>query len=289
MDILQNKVSSYTLMFSKDDLIIGSLPSIFDHRLAKIRSDMPTKDFPDVDIYDHYMEQAKLYLNSSKRNKLIGLEQLPYVDAIIGCTHFIDNLLLKYNISGLQIFEHDYTYYKRLDPQISYAKVGHLIPGKPILIAAPFPGYLDLHPQWNEILEESLNKNIDIHIDGCWLGSANQIEIDLSHTAVKSIGLSFSKSLGFHWNRIGLRFSKIKDDTDSISIHNRFHMIPEYLMRNALIAMQELSIDYLWDTYETVYADICRELYLRPSKIIYAAQSIDRKNLYGLKKLIEQG
>ena len=276
-------------MFSKENLITDSLPPIFDHRLSKLKADISVKTISISDLYEHFIYQAKCYFNSSKRNKLIGLEQLPYVDAIIGCTHFIDNLLLKYSISGLQIFEHDYTYYKRLDPQIKYAKVGQLIPEKPVLIAAPFPGYLDLHPQWNEILEESLNKKIDIHIDGCWLGSANEIEIDLSHPAVKSIGLSFSKSLGFHWNRIGLRFSKINDDTDSISIHNRFHMVPEYLMRNAIIAMQELPIDYLWNTYETVYADICKKLYLRPSKIIYAAHSIDRKHLYGLKKLIEQG
>lgn len=276
-------------MYSKENLITDSLPPIFDHRLVKLKEDISVNTFAVSNLHEHYISQAKFYFSSSKRNKLIGLEQLSNIDAIVGCTHFIDNLLLKFSISGLQIFEHDYTYYKRLDPQISYAKVGQLIPGKPILIAAPFPGYLDLHPQWNEILEESLNKSIDIHIDGCWLGAANQIEIDLTHPAIKSIGLSFSKSLGFHWNRIGLRFSKIKDDTDSVSIHNRFHMIPEYLMRNAIIAMQELPIDYLWDTYETTYRDICRKLYLRPSKIIYAAHSIDRKNLYGLKKLIEQG
>jgi hypothetical protein len=276
-------------MFSKNDLITGSLPPIFDHRLAKLKSDMLIKNIADIDVYEYYINQAKLYFNSSNRNKLIGLDQLSYVDAIVGCTHFIDNLLLKYNISGLQIFEHDYTYYKRLDPQINYARLGQLIPEKPILIAAPFPGYLDLHPQWNEILEESLSKNIDIHIDGCWLGAANQIEIDFTHPSIKSIGLSFSKSLGFHWNRIGLRFSKIKDETDSISIHNQFHMIPEYLMRNALVAMQELPIDYLWNTYQPIYTDICRKLYLRPSKIIYAAHSMDRKTLYGLKKLIEQG
>ena len=91
-----------------------------------------------------------------------------------------------------------------------------------------------------------------------------------------------------HWNRIGLRFNKVNDETDSISIHNRFGMIPEYLMRNALTAMQELPIDYLWNTYEDTYTEICKELYLRPSKIIYAAHSIDRKYLYGLKHLIEQ-
>lgn len=276
-------------MYSKDNLIVDSLPPIFNPRMAKLKSDMSSKNISEINVYDQYIRQSQSYFNSSQRNKLIGLDGLAYVDAIIGCTHFIDNLLLKYSISGLQLFEHDYTYYKRLDPQISYAKLGQLIPGKPILIAAPFPGYLDLHPQWNEILEESLNKNIDIHIDGCWLGAANQIEIDLTHPAIKSIGLSFSKSLGMHWNRIGLRFSKIKDETDSISIHNRFNMIPEYLMRNALIAMQELPIDYLWDTYEKIYGNICKELYLRPSKIIYAAHSLDRKSLYGLKKLIEQG
>lgn len=275
-------------MYSKQNLIIDSLPPIHDQKLMDLKSHVQNRVPVIADVYSMFISQSKKYFASSQRNRIIGLEKLEHVDAIVGCTHFIDNLIQKYSMSGLQIFEHDYKYYQRLNPNIKYATVGNLDPLKPVLIAAPFPGYLDLHIHWNQILEECLTKNIDIHIDGCWMGAATDIEIDLTHPAIKSVGFSLSKSLGMHWNRVGLRFSKIQDPTDSISIQNKFGMIPECVMYNALVAMQEMNIDYLWNTYESKHLDICKQLYLRPSKIIYAAHSIDRKKLYGLKKLIEQ-
>ncbi len=276
-------------MYSKNDLITDGLPPIFDHKLVDLKSRVLASKLQVDHVHSQFISQAKLFFASSKRNILVGLEQFEHVDATIGCTHFIDNLIQKHSLSGLQIFEHDYKYYQRLNPNIKYATVGSLEPSKPVLIAAPFPGYLDLHIHWNQILDECLIKNIDIHIDACWMGAANNVAIDLTHPAIKSIGFSLSKSLGMHWNRVGLRFSKIQDPGDSISIQNKFNMIPECVMYNALIAMKELDIDYLWNTYESKHLDICKQLYLRPSKIIYAAHSIDRKKLYGLKKLIEQG
>ena len=276
-------------MYSKNDLLTDSLPPIFDHKLVDLKSHVLASKLQVDHVHSQFISQAKKFFASSKRNTLVGLEQFEHVDATIGCTHFIDNLIQKHSLSGLQIFEHDYKYYQRLDPNIRYATVGSLEPSKPVLIAAPFPGYLDLHIHWNQILDECLIKDIDIHIDACWMGAATDITIDLTHTAIKSIGFSLSKSLGMHWNRVGLRFSKLHDPNDSIYIHNRFQMIPESIMHNALIAMQEMEIDYLWNTYQNKYLAICKQLYLRPSKIIYAAHSIDRKTLYGLKKLIEQG
>lgn len=274
-------------MYSKNDLITDSLPPLHDDKLCALKDHIQSNQTKMSEVYSTFIDQSKKYFASSKRNQLFGLDELVYVDAIVGCTHFIDNLIQTHSLPGLQIFEHDYKYYQRLNPDISFATVGNLDPSKPVLIAAPFPGYLDLHPQWAQILQECLTKNIDIHIDGCWLGAATNIDIDLSHPAIKSISFSLSKSLGMYWNRIGVRFSKV-NYTDGISIQNKFNMIPECLMHNAVIAMQELDIDYLWNTYEAKHMDICRQLYLRPSKIIYAAHSIDRKKLYGLKKLIEQ-
>lgn len=275
-------------MYSKNDLITDSLPPIYDDKLSNLKVIIQNTPSLSADVYSTFVNQAKNYFISSKRNKLHNLNQFVFIDATIGCTHFIDNLIQKHSLSGLQIFKHDYKYYQRLDPNIKFAVVGNLTPRKPILIAAPFPGYLDLHPQWKQILDECSEKEIDIHIDACWMGAATDIEIDFSHTAIKSVGFSLSKSLGMYWNRIGLRFSKTFDPTDSITIHNKFNMIPECLMQGAIVAMTQLDIDYLWDTYGPKHIDICRQLYLRPSKIIYAAHSIDRRKLYGLKKLIEQ-
>jgi hypothetical protein len=233
-----------------------------------------------------FIQLTKKYFQSSSYNKLLHLDQFLYEDVTMGCQHFIDNLILQHGINNIQILEHDYKYYSRLNPNISYATVGNLTSCKPLLIAAPFPGALDLHRQWHCIIDECNQKNIEVHIDAAWLSSAKDICIDLSHTCIKSICISLSKGLGLDWNRVGVRWSREYNKSDSISILNQFQMIPELLVRTGILALKTVPVDYLWTKYYDEYHNICKSLYLRPTNIIHAAMSIDRKTFYGLKNCL---
>jgi hypothetical protein len=272
-------------MYSKDLLITPEMPPIIDDRFLQFKSDIITgvKRNQSSDPYNEFVLQAQAFFISSKRNHLSAIDKFKNVSIIMGCHHFIDNLLIKHGITGLQIFEHDYKYYQRLCPSIKFSQPGKLEPKKPILMAAPMPGYLNLHPQWNDILTECKEKQIPIHLDGCWLGAATDMQIDLSHESIHSIALSLSKGLGMEWNRIGLRWSNQYDASDGIDILNKFSMIPEAIVRNGLMAINEFDIDYLWDTYGDKHKSICQALFLRPSKIIHAASSVDRSKLFGLR------
>lgn len=271
-------------MWSKEQLITDRLPPVFDKKLQQLQHQIINGQLSDTaaDPYTRFRTAAAKFFTSSQRYQLQGIEQFVHHDIIMGCNHFIDNLIMQHGVSGLQIFEHDYKYYQRLCPGITFAQVNKLIPGKPVLIAAPIPGYLDLHPQWAEIVAECENKNIPMHLDASWLGAATDIVLDLESPAIRSVCMSLSKGLGMHWNRVGLRWSRDQDPTDSISIYNRFDMIPESLVRNGMVAMSQVEPDYLWNTYGDRHREICRALKLRPSKIIHAARSLDRTQLYGL-------
>jgi hypothetical protein len=260
-------------------LITGSIPPILDSAQIEF---LETHDVSAGDL-EEFISEATKFFASSRRNQILGLDTLPVREAIMGCNHFIDNLIMQHGLGGLNILEHDYRYYSRLDPQIKYARVGELVAERPLLIAAPVPGYLDLHPQWQTILSECREKMIPVHIDGCWMGSAQGITLDLSDPVIKSVAFSLSKGLGLSWNRVGLRYSREQVATDSITIYNQHNMIPNVLMSVGIQAMQQFNYDYLWDTYGDRYHQICRELKLRPGKIIQAAQSIDRKTIFGLK------
>ena len=271
-------------MWSKQQLILDRLPPVFDARLQQLQQDIISGKALDVDPdpYTRFRCDAMSYFTASRRYQLQGIDQFGYQDIIIGCNHFIDNLVMKHGVEGLQIFEHDYKYYQRMCPGISFARVGKLVLGKPVLIAAPIPGYLDLHPQWSEIVKECEIKNIPMHLDASWMGAATDIDLDLRSRAIRSVCMSLSKGQGMHWNRVGLRWSRDHDETDSISIYNQFRMIPECLVRNGIVAMSQVEPDYLWNTYGDQHRAICRVLKLRPSKIIHAARSLDRTQLYGL-------
>jgi hypothetical protein len=271
-------------MWSKQQLITDRLPPIFDEKLQQLQHQIINGQLSDTasDPYTRFRTAAADFFISSQRYQLQGIEQFAHHDTVMGCNHFIDNLIMQHGVSGLQIFEHDYKYYQRLCPGITFAQVNKLIPNKPVLIAAPIPGYLDLHPQWTEIVAECEDKSIPMHLDASWLGAATDIVLDLTSPAIRSVCMSLSKGLGMHWNRVGLRWSRDHDATDSISIYNQFDMIPESLVRNGIVAMSQVEPDYLWNTYGDRHREICRTLKLRPSKIIHAARSLDRTQLYGL-------
>lgn len=238
------------------------------------------------DAYSVFVDLFDQYLHASDLNTVHGLDAYRHRDIIHGCNHFIDNILQHHSIDGVQIFEHDYRYYRRLGRTRPWAKPGSLIPGEPVLIAAPFPGALDLHWHWAAIIQECEIKNIDVHVDAAWLGSACDIDLDLSSPAIASVAFSLSKGLGLAWNRVGVRYSRQRRDSDSITIFNQHGMLSEAAVRIGIAAMQQIPVDYLWYTYDQCYQDLCRELLLRPTKIIHAAMSIDRSTLYSVADVL---
>lgn len=275
-------------MLSKFNLPTDRLEPLFPPLFASFRQEITQGKllYQEADVHTQFLEQFHKYLVSSTVNRIHGLDLFGQRCVIHGCNHFIDNLLQRHGVNGLQIFEHDYRYYNRLSPGRAWAQVGALKPGVPVLIAAPFPGALDMHWQWQDIVAECEHKLIPIHIDAAWLGSARDIDLDLSSPVIQSVAFSLSKGLGLAWNRIGVRYHRYHDPCDSITIFNQHNMINEMCMRVGIAAMRQIPVDYLWTQFGDRYYQLCRELRLRPTKIIHAAMSLDRRTLYGMAEIL---
>lgn len=244
--------------------------------------------FDPVQAHKDWIRDAPAWFRSTTLNSISGLHAFPHVEACMGVNHFIDNLLLKHGIDGIQVLEYDYTYYWRLKPDLVPAQPGSLEPGKPLLISMPFAGYYDVHPNMHSILDECAAKDIPVHVDSAWLTASRDIVFDYNHPAIQTVAMSLSKGMNLWWNRIGIRWSKQLDPADSMTVFNQFHMIPAALMHVGLHHIQRVQPDHLWKLYEHRYNEICRTLYLRPTRFVHVAQSMDRTKLYGLKHLLEQ-
>jgi len=241
--------------------------------LNEVQSQCRMGNLDPIQIQEDWLQHAPVWFTSSTLNSIQGLDSFPHVEACMGVNHFIDNLLLKHGIDHVQVLEFDYTYYWRLRPNLVPCTLGNLDAAKPLLISMPFAGLFDVHPCMPDILDECADKNIPVHVDSAWLSAARDIYFDYDHPAK---------------NRIGIRWSRQLDATDSISIYNQFHMVPAGLMQVGLHYIHRVPPDHLWKLYEQRYNEICRALYLRPTKYVHVAQSMDRSKLYGLKKLLEQ-
>jgi hypothetical protein len=218
-------------------------------------------------VYVDLKQEMTAWLFSSKLNKLSGFDNFNRIDIINGCTQFIDNIYMK---GPVQTLKGDYRYHTRLNPDIAFSVPGYLREKLPLIIAMPFPSTGSIHSSMKGILDEAQDKYISVHVDGAWLTCCHGIDFDVSHPAIRSVGISLSKGLGLGWNRIGLRWTK-EESADAVSIMNDFHMNLRAPAMIGLHFIRNLPIDYLWNTYGDFYHKICKDFDLAPTNSIYLA------------------
>lgn len=218
-------------------------------------------------VYINFKTEAEDWILKSKLNHLTGFEDFSRKDICIGCTQFIDTIYMK---GPVQTIEHDYKYHERLG--IAHiSQPSNLIKNIPLILAMPFPSIGAIHPNMESILNECLEKSIDVHIDGAWVTCCRDISFNFSHPAIKSFAISLSKGLGLGWNRIGVRWSK-EANPDAITIMNDFHMNNRALAMIGLHYLRNLPPDYLWNAHEDHYYKVCKDFNLEPTNSIYLAK-----------------
>jgi len=276
-------------MFNKGLLTPNSLAMLSDDKLDTVRRNIMDGQCVWKSLqrkpHDEFKENFDYYVKNNKGFTLSHIDQFPHKEIIVGCHHYLDGLMIKYGRENLQVLEHDYTYYKRLDPDRNFSTVGNLQPNGALVIATPFPGYLGVHPEFNDILKEATEKNIDIHLDGAWLSCSTGLDIDLSTSCIKSIGISMSKGYHASWNRIGLRYTRSEDLVDPITIYDRSQMCPWTTAAAGILLLDNVPIDYMWDTYGDRYYQLVKHFDLEVGNILFSAYGKDRI-IYSLKDLL---
>jgi hypothetical protein len=217
------------------------------------------------ELYTQFKQEMTNWLSASKLNTITGLDSFNRLDIINGCTQFIDTIYMN---GPVQVLAGDYRYHARLGNWFTYP--GFLNNEKQLIIAMPFPSTGDIHINMKEILDEAQDKGISVHVDGAWLTCCRGIDFDVSHPAIRSVGISLSKGLGLGWNRVGLRWTK-NNDTDAITVMNDFNMNLRAPAMIGLHFLRNLDPDYLWNTYGDIYYTICKDFELTPTKSIYLA------------------
>ena len=253
-------------------LLLDKAESLNDNLLADLKHKIfsGAVALPDVS-YQTFCDTMHHWLTHDTSNVLSGLDQFNR-EVCVGVTDFINNLIMLHGIDNLQIFEHDYTYYRRLSPDKIWATVGNLIPNKPLVIALPFPGAGDIRADMQQILAEAVEKNIPVHIDCAWLSSAKNIVFDFDHPAIKSVAFSLSKGLALGWNRVGVRYIKHISSTDAITIANKFGTVNTIDLSIGMLFMENFPQSYLWNKYGDLYNEACRTFLVKPTKCIHMAK-----------------
>lgn len=252
-------------MLDTNNLYSKKLIPCHDKTILDLRKNFFTQSHKEVGKKD-FISKAQQWFLDSKNNDIIGIKNLPAVDIIMGCTQFIESLALKYSWN-IQVLPEDYGYYNVMGKPPT--QVGDLAPGVPLIVSIPNWKH-GQRPEWQDVLKECEEKDIDIHIDGAWLPVAKGITIDLSHPNIKSFATSISKYIGT-WNRIGLRWCKQRS-MDTVTMFNVQDKFNHTLTTCGNYVMDNIHVDYGWDTYGEKYYKICEENNLQHTNYYYVAK-----------------
>jgi hypothetical protein len=241
---------------------------VVDTYMQELKANWYNKSQTTVNNND-FVPMADEWFKSTRINNLQGWDQFPCQDIILGCTHYIESIVLKYGWDGFQILPEDYAYYGLMGK--FGVGIGNLASNVPLLVSLPNWKYSDLRPEWAAVLQECEEKNIDIHIDMAWIITAKDIEIDLGHPNIKSFAMSMSK-YNMEWNRIGLRWSKQRT-MDSITIFNHYYgNVNNGTVSCGAYMLKNIPRDYVWNTYGAKYDSVCEDHDLVKTKLLHVAR-----------------
>jgi hypothetical protein len=235
------------------------------------------------DLFFQFKRLFQTAIEASSLNTILNLNSAVRADICLGCTQYIDSLYMRYGPTGIQVLEREYTYHQRLNPTLNPVTIKNLKPRVPLIISQPF-FYGTTHLQMNEILDQCLELNIPVHIDGAWITACRNIFVDFNHPAISSFAISMSKGYGLSgWNRIGVRWTK-ETIEDAITVMNDYTQIPTQAVTTGIYFLNSVQPDHLWLTHKNRYNKICANFDLETTDSIHLAMKDG--NPIGIESLI---
>ena len=233
-------------------------------------------------LVQDFINEFEQWINSHQHIKYHGLNTFPIKDVILGTTHAMDDLHWKYK-NNIAVYEGEYKYHDRLtNGDIKKIKsADELIEGEHVIISYPSCITTDFHSDFPQLLKVAEQKNISIHIDGAWFGCCRNFELDVSNPVIKSVFVSMSKGFGMGGNRIGVRWSR-KRQNGPVTIMNEHDYVNRSDCVLGLHRIKEYGADYLWNTYKDIYSKVCKDWNLKESNAFHVAKTQDNK-LVGIR------
>lgn len=250
----------------------GRIPPMIVGKLIGARNTLNLAEYPQ-DSFEYtktFLNKVDSWIQNHQYNNFEGFDSFVYKHAILGCTQQIDELHYLHQ-NNLVILENEYAYHWRLNPNIKRIKqYTEITQGEVLVMSYPFVGTTGNIDNIDELLDHCLTHNVPVHIDGAWFAQCRDVELDLSHPAIRSFSVSLSKAFFMGSQRIGIRYSK-DNSHGPISIMNEFGYNNVSDMWIGLHMIDKFGIDFWWKNYSQQYYQVCKDFDLQPSNAINIA------------------
>lgn len=220
---------------------------------------------------EEYTKTFADWLLSSKNNTITHLNDFVNKSFTYGTVQSFDHFFLRHKNKRFRFFKGEFMYHQaslKYDAHWSYLNDDYPRYDDAVILSVPFSDSGMMPPELNSLLHQCQKKDVPVLLDLAYFPTAKNLEINLSYKCIETVCCSLSKAFdGAQYLRAGIRFQRTNID-DGIDIFNSVNMFPHHTMSAACYLMNKFSVDYNWNTYETHYEEICKNLNLQPTNTI---------------------
>jgi hypothetical protein len=234
-----------------------------------------TRDLEDPLLIHSYCQQYREWIESSKLNRIKGLDRLPYLSYSNGTTEAFDKFRIRHRTRRLRVLPNEYQYhcmYLGAEPIESF---NTLDSNDCVIISAPYAATGNPHPMMDQILAVCTYLGIPVLIDAAYYGLCGLCDFDWDSPCIEAVAFSLSKSVGTSNYRVGMRFSSYQDSLSDFSTDQYVNRLGAAI---GMELMQDSTADSLYNRYRSQQLAVCKAMRLTPSKSVIFG--LDTQALY---------
>lgn len=265
--------SYYELKMNPSNLDLSSAFSIRDsNTFAVLQQDLKTDLLFDPSIVSSFLEEYFQWINTTKNNTFVGIENYQYKCYSAGTSESFDKFYMKNSNKRFRCFRGEYIYHKlawRDNFNWCYIDDEPIADNDAVIISLPFADTGNKHTNHDQILKECEKLNVPVLIDCCYFGTCSNIEFNLSYNCITDVTFSLSKAFPVAYARIGMRLTK-EDNDDTLFVYNK----PGLVYTNRLTAslgfrfIKEFGPDYIFNKYREKQLEYCSLLDVKSSNTV---------------------
>ncbi len=222
-------------------------------------------------IHKDFLEKYFAWIQSTKNNKILGIENFSYKCMSNATSEIFDKFYLKNQHRRFRCFKAEYVYHKlawkEMCNEWCYIEDCDLDPMDAVVISLPFANTGNEHKRMREVLSICDNLHIPVLIDCAYFGACADIEFDFSYKCITDISFSLSKTFPVANCRIGMRLTK-EDNDDTLFVYDKISYVNKISAHIGLKLIENFSSDYIYDTYKDRQSLLCDRLDVIPSKTV---------------------
>lgn len=240
-----------------------------------IKNYFSTEHYAKMDCQEEYCSTFIKWIQSSKNNKIEGLESFSKSVVSLGVTQSLDTF--HYEILNskrrLRLFRGEYPYNRDVH-HFSFATDflddQPLVKGDAVVLSCPFSGSGNIHPRMNFILNKAEELDVPVFIDMAWYGTCANLNVNLNHPAIKYVAFSLTKGLTCGNYRSGIRLSRNLEN-DRMILQQEWHHGIHLNVKIGIELMKNFGPDTQFEKYKLLQLAICEKFNLVPSLCVHIA------------------